>query len=1402
MVAAFRMMMVLLVAAAYVASATALFTCPTTETHPRLFLNVNWTCPGPFDCLTQFCSCVGGTLSAANGVADCTSYNASVQTIELCAAVRVTCVLTEALHPTSQVPECQMWARPLQYEYSSFYYSPDRSMTNLTQSCMEDACQMIQSASADVAPTVNYGSVCSLLNFTFPVPEGGGGGGFNIFPQCGQPQMYLVGDVAKACPNVHTNCEPVMCECTGVPLVNGSCGVKIEELNISTFERCAPRFFACVANSAIEALPPQNAAPADDCQRWASWVVYEYANYYFAPNSAVRLNSSFYRECTSSMCNIEMSYYNSTGDFQNICGGIDGSVQPPFNPYSNGGGSNQGPSDPHCNANYNRYFSNSVPWQCSGPSHCLESWCTCGNASWINGSCTSQSQFADLDHLERCATAQFNCMVSAAISTFPQNNYNQSNPCDSWSSWVVHEYAQYYYNSTNKETSSLFNSCASTACNFAYPLFNTSGNSSRYCGFQGVPQPPYNPNNQGGGGGGFAAGCVAPSSLYLENMPNEQCPNVGACVSTFCTCAGGVPRVGGDCTFTAPPTLATAKACFGAAITCAVRNALAYYVPGADEFNANPCVAWSVGVARDYVEWHAAGTDKTQTKLFQACNATACNLLVGNLNAAASELLTPCSFAGLTGAPTYVAPNPCPFVCPDNTCARRLSQCGCTANAVLSAVNTSFERPIAGNSFLTSNALSAFAYGSYGIPTVGNCSTYDFTPFMRYEWQLSNATAVVVAVNGSSIRIPAGALRPGVSYTLSLVVLGLLDSVRDVRSWTFTAAAPPPVVSITRQGSVLRLSNMQAFAINTFIQDAVPGESPAFNWSCAVVNSSDACAALTNSTIQRLWLPVNFPAGTYEITFSYKNGAASSTVVVTVVAEEIPRVRILMTSTPLVVVPVTYLPSQMIQLAASVSFNGSVTIAWRLNGGSVVSTNRTLTVNAANLNENADNTIVVRVTSASNAAVFGEASLSVAITPSYTLSMVMQKNGDNVATSATALSDKLLFTPTSSIVTGPSGSSFQFVFGFFTATRFTSLRATPSGSGFVADAPVPTGSGSAVAVVFSVSLRINGIDAKFFNQTFTINKPDTSAAASQIANAGSVTDPAVALELAGNLRALMSENASMAAAMAGAMVTMLTNSVKDVASLSGDQQGAIFDSLSSALGAGGSSQGESAAALLSNIVSSANFDPANGGAALNAIAAIDVKKVGNIIGSLAAAMANDPNLPVGETKTISSNGVTLALVKQSAADFGNTQMATGSATLTVPAGIQLDGVSSDDIIGVASAALSSNPFNASNGANPQGGVISYDFTLNGGSKLNVTGLATPIQIGMGAGSATAVCKYWDAASGSWSTTDVETRVVNGVTTCFTKHLTTFGSFPPSSSASGVALSLLVALLVVLAQTMM
>jgi hypothetical protein len=221
--------------------------------------------------------------------------------------------------------------------------------------------------------------------------------------------------------------------------------------------------------------------------------------------------------------------------------------------------------------------------------------------------------------------------------------------------------------------------------------------------------------------------------------------------------------------------------------------------------------------------------------------------------------------------------------------------------------------------------------------------------------------------------------------------------------------------------------------------------------------------------------------------------------------------------------------------------------------------------------------------------------------------------------------------------------------------------------------------------------------------------------------------------------------------------------------------------------------GNQAATILGNIVSSSSFDPSNGPAALTAISHIDVAQAGGIATALASGMANDPNLPVGQPTTMEASGITLSFVRQSAADLGNTQVTTGDAMFTVPTGIQLSGVSPDDIVSVASASFA-NPYGASSsGANPDGSVVSYEFSVNGGSHP-VTGLdTTPLQIALTGSTVSGACQFWNTSTHAWSNQGVQTLVVSGVLTCFTTHLTAFASFSPASGAMAASASFFVML---------
>jgi hypothetical protein len=338
-----------------------------------------------------------------------------------------------------------------------------------------------------------------------------------------------------------------------------------------------------------------------------------------------------------------------------------------------------------------------------------------------------------------------------------------------------------------------------------------------------------------------------------------------------------------------------------------------------------------------------------------------------------------------------------------------------------------------------------------------------------------------------------------------------------------------------------------------------------------------------------------------------------------------------------------------------------------------------------------------------------------------------------------------------------------------------------------------------------VQLRLGGEVVSSTNATFDLVKPDpTAAAQNQIKQAASITDATAAVAAATNINTLMSSSSNVTEVreMAQAAVNMLANSIKDFSSQNTEQQAAIFETLSSAVGSQTDTTQKAvmqakSLTLMTQAVSSSSFDPANGQAALTALAQVSVKDSNAVIENLAKVMANDPKQPIGEVRKIVAAGVVIATVKQSASDLGGLAVSDGTSSLTMATGFTLPGVSDTSVVSVASTSFTSNPYTADGGRSPDGSVVSFAMNVDGASK-NVTGLSSPLSIGLGGAPGSSKCKYWDETTSAWSTSGVTTVVVNGVLTCQTTHLTAFASFS-SSSASALAMSAAAVLLTVVLQ---
>ncbi|CUI10779.1 membrane-associated protein, putative [Bodo saltans] len=269
-----------------------------------------------------------------------------------------------------------------------------------------------------------------------------------------------------------------------------------------------------------------------------------------------------------------------------------------------------------------------------------------------------------------------------------------------------------------------------------------------------------------------------------------------------------------------------------------------------------------------------------------------------------------------------------------------------------------------------------------------------------------------------------------------------------------------------------------------------------------------------------------------------------------------------------------------------------------------------------------------------------------------------------------------------------------------------------------------------------------------------------------------------------------------------AAVNLLASAVTNFASQSTQQQAAIFQTLSTAVSSTTNATQLAAMkaqtlSLMTSAVSSASFDPANGAAALTALAAVSIADSQSVVAALAVKLANDPTQAPGIVRTLEVAGITIATVKQSASSLGGTSVPGGAATLTIADGFVLPGASDDDVVSIAQAPSTRTPSARATGAT-RAAFFFFATVKQSASSLGGTALG-----GLTIADGFVLPGATDddvTTSSTWETTGVRTEVRGGVVTCLTTHLTAFGSFS-SSSVVGVAISAIVTLLAVVLQVL-
>lgn len=1053
-------------------------------------------------------------------------------------------------------------------------------------------------------------------------------------------------------------------------------------------------------------------------------------------------------------------------------------------------------------------FADNVPWGCMEPFNCFVDFCTCVDGQ-LSSSCTP---FGDVNTttIENCAARRVTCTLNEALKS--RNVWNTS--CQMWGDSLAAQYATYY---ADRSYTNLTEACMADMCGVvaAGTSIEVAGsvNLDYICSFVGFSFPaPLDRDD--------VAGCAISSRTYFEEIPIMQCSGAANCSMAYCSCVNGTWNMTTkDCAMpVAQPEQGVLESCLAVGVGCLAGAALDVYVPGASALNADPCQEWAVPIAEDYATYYNATLEnatitKQSTELWKACNYTACKDVFRFNNSA--DFSSVCSFTALAGRlPTFEAYNPCPYSCPDNTCAANLASCACAAHAAITGLDATFTRDVESVLDMT-KSLAATAFASYGVPEGKNCSSFDFSTSLGFAWKLSNASGTVLTGTSSAFTIPASTMWIG-TYTVAVTATGLVSTQTATADWMLTVVAPTPTVSLPDS---LRISTTKSVAIAATVVDILTG---AHAWSCESHNVSTACPSITNSTSRVLYIQSPTPAGTFTITFTYRDEYSSS-LTLTVVAGAVPYARIIVptSNTFLSTNPYAFIHNQQINLASSLDFvgGGAVTYNWTINGGSRMSPNTTLTtsanslmkttLSAANAKNYVWNTINLRVTSVANTNVFGEATLRIVVLEELTATLNIAKQG-SMEMFATALQDKLVFTytttPSLSSTTAPFGASLDasIVYYTFLNNRESSglgLATTPSGAARVGTAPLfANQSLTSRSMKFSIQVRLNGIVAATANNTFNITKGDINAAAANVlASADSIKDSNLAVGAINDIGAIMGQtsNATLLSQMATKGLAMISANIKTGTTLTVTQSLTVVVNIGSILNKTTGSKTNASKqvfAVFTTVIASTSFDLDVADALGDAIAEMDDQTGGEL--AIKTVIAASGKVLVGQTKSISMGTIgTMTSTSQTGASLASLKVEdTSGAIVELPSSILADlpGLSEFDIYGVATAVLKTSPF-ASTIA-PTNGVVTYDLTKNG-AVLTVGSLSRPIVITMPTGT-TGTCQFFHEATLEWNAGGLVTIVTETTIQCYTTHLTAFGGF---SSASTAALSALVVALVALMQ---
>lgn len=1033
-----------------------------------------------------------------------------------------------------------------------------------------------------------------------------------------------------------------------------------------------------------------------------------------------------------------------------------------------------------------------VPLACPGPQGCAKELCRCcaGHFNDTTFQCYA-GPLVSAVYFQSCAAVYMQCMVESASALAA--NPSRLRKCDSYAVALTREYDT-FYGSLDKTATALYKGCQAVLCNFGWWLAASPVNSASACllaqaapPFTKLPPATAAPTRM-----------TCPTTIFLNfystYVPYMQCgKSLKACYEAFCSCIGGtfVASVGVCNEGLNMTDVVAAEGCMAIAMRCILDTALALYVPMTSTSSADVCTRWPAQMAKAYSALYFQGA----SELVMGCYAVACTTLA-TLYTGSINYSFACTFAA-TSAPLYVAP--VLYTCPDGTKVATAADCACIQGTSQFIAVALFSYGL--STFSRDNEFSATSLTAYR-GTGGCASSTAFEAFLSFQWTVFNFSNHVIASSSSrTLFLPRRFFASGFTYRLNIRVFGLSATAVFEDTRVFSVATSQPYVTF-KLGSAVRASASTGVALVAVVA-AEFGQLPGWTylWTCAVSSDGATCPRLINANTSTAAVPAGSSIGTFWLTLSFRTAFTaweSQTMVLTLLPTVVPLAQLVVTSFPFAS-PNMYLPSQSVVMTAVYSaFTGAVRYEWTVDG-TLVASNRTMSVLLANFS-NGSYVVSVRVISAADASNYGEAVTTIVVLrPDIAMTLSASCITCAPGTLPLGLSDVLYFVVTgldlSRVHPRISNCNLELSFSYFWKGEHL-LPVTRGGTGFTYTATAPLMPGlptlDGVVVKFRATLLLNGIvGATSANSLFSIATPSVYDVINQyMISIQNVNDVSAALDAATTFETLMNSTQTSAVTqkqLAATAVSAIVSTTRDNAgTLPLTQQRQLFSVLSTSLRTqnddvtGRKVMSEAVIDVLKMVITSATYSLDASSAALGALDGCDPTVAGDVLATFGMTVAQHPNLASGTQLTLSSGNLTVTALKDTVDGLAGSPIATPIATITIPSEA-LAGLSSVDLVGVAVTSSVVNPFAKDGSSDPAGSIVTVDLVWNSVRQI-VSGLASvgPITIRLpasGGSTAAKVCKYFDTTSGKWSTEGVSTVLHDdGSLTCLTTHLSSFAPF--------------------------